>query len=136
MRASLLALALAGCAYDYSNVPLADAGTPLPGTDAGMRFTCDPIVQTCSAMLHCGMVSDATAAISARCVIRGTGSASAPCDGPEDCALGYYCESTSSGSASCQSFCSDLSPACADGRRCATETVLFAVGAHVGHPCR
>lgn len=137
MRAALvLALVASGCSYDYSRVPI---GTPPSdgggGADAGPRFTCDPVVQTCSAMLHCGMVSDTSGQITARCVLPGSGTASAPCVGPEGCAPGYYCRSTPAGSTSCQSFCTDVAPSCADGRACDTATELFSIGTHVGHPC-
>lgn len=135
----LVALLVACCSYDYSGVrivdrPPVDGG--VGGADAGPRFSCDPIAQTCGPMLHCAMVSDSAAQISARCVVPGTGSASAGCDGPEDCAPGYYCRSTTTGSMTCQSFCTDVAPTCADARTCDTPIVLFEIGAHRGHPCR
>jgi hypothetical protein len=135
MRSVLaLAVVLGACSYDYSNVPLVDAQAG--GVDAGSSFTCDPILDTCTAMQRCAMISDTTGAISARCVVPGSGTASAPCAGPNECAYGYYCASTALGSTSCQSYCTDLAPTCADGRACDRATVLFAIGGHTGHPCR
>ena len=133
-----LAVAAAGCSYDYSGVPIVEAppvdGGP-GGVDAGSRFTCDPILQTCTAMLHCALISDATPELGARCVTAGTGAAAvvagravvgpiAPCE-----------RSTGGGSASCQSYCTDVAPSCADGRTCDTTTVLVSIGTHTVHPC-
>ena len=136
--ALFLAVVAVGCSYDYSGVPIVEAppvdGGP-GGVDAGSRFTCDPILQTCTAMLHCALISDATPELGARCVTAGTGAAFAGCDGPDDCAAGYYCRSTGGGSASCQSYCTDVAPSCADGRTCDTATVLVSIGTHTVHPC-
>jgi hypothetical protein len=120
---------LAACSYDYSRVPLVDAGPP--GVDAGgpgPGLACDPIAASpggCTGGRYCSAYLDPSGTPRVTCAFGGgTGASGAPCVGTGECAPPLFCISTAAGSASCQEVCTSDGRACTAPRYCDTSRAL------------
>jgi hypothetical protein len=69
------------------------------------------------------------------CAPDGNGTQDTPCDGPEDCALGYGCVTDGMMVTACRHYCDTMAPACPGITQCAGFTTPATVGVKTYGAC-